>query len=83
VQVGQVILSMPSSYSQMGYKWGLIFHFLYVTIGVYTCYLLARLYVEYRNRKEKEGVEFKKHVIQVTIWTKANNSTTSHPSTIH
>jgi auxin influx carrier (AUX1 LAX family) len=49
----------------MGYKLGLFFHFLYVTIGVYTCYLLARLYVEYRARKEKEGVDFKKHVIQV------------------
>lgn len=63
-QVGQVILSMPTSYAQMGYKLGLFFHFLYVTIGVYTCYLLARLYVEYRVRKEKEGVDFKKHVIQ-------------------
>jgi auxin influx carrier (AUX1 LAX family) len=65
MQVGQVILSMPTSYAQMGYKLGLFFHFLYVTIGVYTCYLLARLYVEYRARKEKEGVDFKKHVIQV------------------
>jgi len=27
---------------------------------------LARLYVEYRTRKEREGVDFKKHVIQVS-----------------
>lgn len=63
-QVGQVILSMPTSYAQMGFKLGLFFHFFYVIIGVYTCYLLARLYVEYRARKEKEGVDFKRHVIQ-------------------
>lgn len=66
LQVGQVILSMPTSYAQMGYKLGLFFHLLYVSIGVYTCYLLARLYVEYRARKEKEGVDFKNHVIQVS-----------------
>ena len=59
-----MILSMPTSYAQMGFKLGLFFHFLYVTIGVYTCYLLARLYVEYRHRKEKEGVHFRHHVIQ-------------------
>lgn len=63
-QVGQVILTMPTSYAQMGYKLGLFIHLLYVSIGVYTCYLLARLYVEYRTRKEREGVDFKRHVIQ-------------------
>ncbi|KAH8940573.1 hypothetical protein BDL97_15G096000 [Sphagnum fallax] len=63
-QVGQVILSMPTSYSQMGYKWGVFFHLFYSIIGVYTCYLLARLYVEYRTRKEREGVDFSTHVIQ-------------------
>lgn len=63
-QVGQVILSMPTSYAQMGFKLGLFFHFLYVIIGLYTCYLLAGLYVEYRARKEKEGVDFRHHVIQ-------------------
>ncbi len=60
-----MILSMPTSYSQMGYKWGVFFHLFYVSIGVYTCYLLARLYVEYRTRKEREGVDFSTHVIQV------------------
>lgn len=55
---------MPTSYAQMGFKFNLFFHFLYVIIGVYTCYLLARLYVEYRTRKEKEGVNFDRHVIQ-------------------
>jgi auxin influx carrier (AUX1 LAX family) len=63
-QVGQVILSMPTSYSQMGYKWGVFFQIFYFSIGMYTCYLLARLYVEYRVRKERDGVDFNRHVIQ-------------------
>lgn len=63
-QVGQVILSLPTSYAQMGLKLGIFFHFFYLTIGVWTCYLLARLYIEYRNREEKKHNNFKNHVIQ-------------------
>jgi auxin influx carrier (AUX1 LAX family) len=63
-QVGQVILTMPTSYAQMGYRWAVIFHIFYIATGIYTCYLLTRLYIEYRVRKEKEGVDFKKHIIQ-------------------
>jgi hypothetical protein len=67
LQVGQVILTMPTSYAQMGYTWAVIFHIFYIATGMYTCYLLTRLYIEYRVRKEKEGVDFKKHVIQVQL----------------
>ncbi|CAM6091757.1 unnamed protein product [Calypogeia fissa] len=63
-QVGQVILTMPTSYAQMGFTYGVIFQTVYTILGAWTCYLLARLYVEYRHRKEKEGHDFKKHVIQ-------------------
>uniref|UniRef100_A0A0C9RQK5 TSA: Wollemia nobilis Ref_Wollemi_Transcript_23155_1695 transcribed RNA sequence n=1 Tax=Wollemia nobilis TaxID=56998 RepID=A0A0C9RQK5_9CONI len=63
-QVGQVILSMPYSYSQMGLGLGIFFHLLYAIVGIWTCYMLACLYMEYRARKEKEGSNFKKHVIQ-------------------
>ncbi|KAG0613864.1 hypothetical protein M758_6G134900 [Ceratodon purpureus] len=55
---------MPTSYAQMGYKWGVFFQIFYASVGIFTCYLLARLYVEYRTRKEREGVDFSKHVIQ-------------------
>ncbi len=67
LQVGQVILTMPTSYAQMGFTWAVIFHIFYFATGIYTCYLLTRLYIEYRVRKEKEGVDFKKHVIQVQL----------------
>ncbi|KAH9309619.1 hypothetical protein KI387_037530, partial [Taxus chinensis] len=63
-QVGQVILSMPYSYSQMGFGLGIFFHILYAIVGIWTCYMLACLYLEYRSRREKEGADFKRHVIQ-------------------
>lgn len=63
-QVGQVILSMPYSYSQMGFGLGIFFHLLYSIVGIWTCYMLACLYLEYRGRKEKDGVSFKNHIIQ-------------------
>lgn len=63
-QVGQVILSMPYSYSQMGFGLGIFFHLLYSVVGIWTCYMLSCLYLEYRARKAKEGVNFKNHVIQ-------------------
>lgn len=63
-QVGQVILSMPTSYAQMGFGLGVFFHLLYAFVGIWTCYLLACLYMEYRARKEKKGAVFKMHVIQ-------------------
>lgn len=63
-QVGQVILSMPYSYSQMGFGLGIFFHLLYAGVGIWTCYMLSCLYLEYRSRKEKEGADFKRHVIQ-------------------
>lgn len=57
---------MPTSYAQMGFAFGIILHLLYATIGTWTSYLLAALYVEYRGRREKEGVDFGTHVIQVS-----------------
>lgn len=63
-QVGQVILSMPTSYAQMGFGLGVLFHLLYAFCGIWTCYLLASLYLEYRTRKEKQGNLFKMHIIQ-------------------
>lgn len=63
-QVGQVILTMPTSYAQMGFGLGIFFHLLYAGVGIWTCYLLASLYLEYRSRKEKQGTVFKMHVIQ-------------------
>nr|GMD40093.1 auxin transporter-like protein 2 [Ipomoea batatas] len=63
-QVAQVLLTLPYSFSQLGILSGILFQIFYGLIGSWTAYLISVLYVEYRSRKEKEGVSFKNHVIQ-------------------
>lgn len=65
VQVAQVLLTLPYSFSQMGMLSGILLQIFYGFLGSWTAYLISVLYVEYRSRKEKENVSFKNHVIQV------------------
>ncbi len=67
LQVAQVLLTLPYSFSQLGYPSGIVFQLFYGVIGCWSCYMITSLYVEYRTRKEREGVLFKNHVIQVKI----------------
>lgn len=68
LQVAQVLLTLPYSFSQLGMLSGIIFQVFYGIIGSWTAYLISILYVEYRTRKEKENVSFKNHVIQVRFY---------------
>lgn len=63
-QVAQVLLTLPYSFSQLGMASGIVFQIFYGIVGSWTAYLITWLYLEYRSRKEKENVNFKKHVIQ-------------------
>ncbi|XP_024525197.1 auxin transporter-like protein 2 [Selaginella moellendorffii] len=63
-QVAQVLLTLPYSFSQLGFASGIVFQVFYGLLGAWTAYLISWLYVEYRNRKEKENVSFKNHIIQ-------------------
>ncbi|CAL4893855.1 unnamed protein product [Urochloa decumbens] len=63
-QVAQVLLTLPYSFSQLGMVSGVLLQVFYGLVGSWTAYLISVLYVEYRARKEKEGVSFKNHVIQ-------------------
>ncbi|XP_022680918.1 uncharacterized protein LOC101776449 isoform X2 [Setaria italica] len=63
-QVAQVLLTLPYSFSQLGMVSGVLLQVFYGLMGSWTAYLISVLYVEYRARKEKEGVSFKNHVIQ-------------------
>lgn len=65
VQVAQVLLTLPYSFSQLGMLSGVLLQLFYGFLGSWTAYLISVLYVEYRSRKEKEGISFKNHVIQV------------------
>lgn len=65
VQVAQVLLTLPYSFSQLGMVSGIIFQLFYGLMGSWTAYLICVLYIEYRTRKEREKVDFRNHVIQV------------------
>lgn len=65
LQVAQVLLTLPYSFSQLGMVSGILLQLFYGIVGSWTAYLISVLYVEYRTRKEKENVSFKNHVIQV------------------
>lgn len=66
-KVAQVLLTLPYSFSQLGMLSGIVLQIFYGLLGSWTAYLISVLYVEYRARKEKEGKNFKNHVIQVTV----------------
>lgn len=51
---------------------GVLLQLFYGFMGSWTAYLISVLYVEYRTRKEKEGVSFKNHVIQVLTHSKSS-----------
>ncbi|XP_074289550.1 auxin transporter-like protein 4 [Silene latifolia] len=63
-QVEQVLLTLPYSFSQMGMISGVILQLFYGLMGSWTAYLINMLYLEYRTKKEREGVSFNNHVIQ-------------------
>ena len=65
IQVAQVLLTLPYSFSQLGMLSGIVFQLFYGLMGSWTAYLISILYVEYRTRKEREKVDFRNHVIQV------------------
>lgn len=65
-QVAQVLLTLPTSFAQMGLASGVAAQLLYALMGCWAAYLMNTLYLEYRNRKEKENANFKNHVIQVS-----------------
>ena len=65
LQVAQVLLTLPYSFSQLGLLSGILFQLFYGLMGSWTAYLISVLYMEYRTRKEREKVDFRNHVIQV------------------
>jgi auxin influx carrier (AUX1 LAX family) len=65
MQVAQVLLTLPTSFAQLGYGSGIAFQLFYGVMGCWACYMITWLYMEYRTRKEREGQTFKNHVIQV------------------
>lgn len=77
LQVAQVLLTLPYSFSQLGLLSGILLQLFYGFVGSWTAYLISVLYVEYRSRKERENVNFKNHVIQVSDTMLRTRTTTT------
>jgi auxin influx carrier (AUX1 LAX family) len=64
-QIGQVVLTLPYSFSQMGYAYGLVFLIFYGLLGAWTVYILTWLYFEFKSRCSLHGKVYPpRHVLQ-------------------
>ena len=68
IQVPQVLLTLPYSFSQLRMMSGILLQVFYGLLGSWTTCLIRSIYVEYRNRKEREKADFKNHVMQVVYY---------------
>ena len=66
LQIGQVLLTIPTSYAQMGLASALVFQIFCAICSSWTSYLLNALYMDYRKRMAEQGyVKKRKYVLQV------------------
>ncbi|MQM07823.1 hypothetical protein Taro_040669 [Colocasia esculenta] len=63
-QVGSLILTLPYTFSQMGYFFGVGAQFLYGAFGCWTVYLLSLFHAEASYRTRELGNLHKRHVLQ-------------------
>lgn len=63
-QIAQVLLTLPTSFAQLGYPSGVALQLFYGIVGCWATYMITWLYMEYRLRMEREGHTFKIHIIQ-------------------
>lgn len=52
VQVGQVLLTLPNSFAATGLAMGIVFQLLFATAALWTLYMLAALYQEFRKQRQ-------------------------------
>ncbi|KAJ7298217.1 hypothetical protein O6H91_Y009700 [Diphasiastrum complanatum] len=64
VQIAQVLLTLPTSFAQLGLASGIALQVLYGLMGWWTCYVITSLYADYRRTKENQNVTFHNHTIQ-------------------
>ena len=52
VQVGQVLLTLPSSFAATGLAVGILFQLAFATAALWTLFMLAGLYQEFRKQRQ-------------------------------
>ncbi|KAK9841505.1 hypothetical protein WJX74_006936 [Apatococcus lobatus] len=63
-QVGQVILTIPTSLAQMGFTSGILMQLMCAVMGVWTAYLLCVLYNEFNAQRQSAGIKDNGRVTQ-------------------
>ncbi|CAM6113865.1 unnamed protein product [Calypogeia fissa] len=64
-QIGQVVLTIPTTLAQMGYAWGVVALIGYGFAGWWMCYLLQWMFFEYKAKLERhQNPSKEKRVIQ-------------------
>lgn len=62
--MGSLILTLPYTFSQMGYFFGVASQFLYGAFGCWTVYLLSLFHAEASRRTREAGTLHRRHVLQ-------------------
>lgn len=70
LQVGQVILTLPNAFSTTGLAAGVFFQLIFATVALWTLFLMATLYQEFRRRKAAWRRDLHHGIIMVTPPTK-------------
>ncbi|XP_049936201.1 auxin transporter-like protein 1 [Nymphaea colorata] len=63
-QVGSLVLTLPYTFSQMGYVYGVASHFLYGAFGCWAVYLLGLFHAEASRRTWDIGIIHKRHILE-------------------
>lgn len=66
LQVGQVILTLPNAFSTTGLAAGVFFQLTFATVALWTLFLMATLYQEFRRRKAAWRRDLHHGIIMVT-----------------
>lgn len=66
LQVGQVILTLPNAFSKTGLAAGIFFQLIFATVALWTLFLMATLYQEFKRRKAAWRRDLHHGIIMVT-----------------
>ncbi|KAL3151650.1 hypothetical protein ABBQ38_012639 [Trebouxia sp. C0009 RCD-2024] len=66
-QVGQVILTLPNAFSKTGLAAGIFFQLIFATVALWTLFLMATLYQEFKRRKAAWRRDLHHGIIMVTL----------------
>lgn len=67
LQVGQVILTVPNAYLTTGLAAGVLFQLIFASVALWTLFLLATLYQEFKRRKAAWRRDLHHGIIMVTF----------------